>query len=78
MPRNVRNFWIEADVDGYKNRFGFGSKRKEGGFEMLINQRDKGQIKQVCHIQGWSDGETIHLEVYFSDTGETKHIETKR
>ena len=76
--KNVRNFWIKANIDGYKNNVAFGPKRKDGGFEMTINQRDKGGIKQTCYIRGWSYGETIHLEVYFPDTGETKHIETKR
>jgi len=53
MPRNVRNFWIEAKIDGYKNPITFGPKRKDGGFHMVINQRNKGKVTTGAIIQGY-------------------------
>jgi len=44
MPRNVRNFWIAASVDGREAPIGSGPKAKDGGFLMNIYQRDKGRI----------------------------------
>jgi len=44
MPRFVRPFWIEADVDGYKNDFKFGPNRTLGQFDMAISQRKGGDM----------------------------------
>jgi len=64
MPRNVRNFWIEADVDG-RTSIGAGPKSKDGGFSLSIFMRDKGSIKKVVNITGVGGSElklSIHTE----------------
>lgn len=62
MPRNVRNFWIELDVDGRKEKVATGPVRKDGGFSATIYMRDKGEVVRTLAIEGHSrsDG-TLYL-----------------
>ena len=50
MPRNVRNFWIEADVDGKKQSVATGPRRKDGGFDMTILMRDDGEVSRQKYL----------------------------
>lgn len=52
MPRNVRNFWIELDVDGVSRRIATGPQSKDGGFRLTIRQRDGGGIITALDVQG--------------------------
>lgn len=52
MPRNVRNFWIEAEIDGRKSRIVAGPVRKDGGFSLRISMRDRGRIVEPLNIYG--------------------------
>ena len=53
MPRNVRNFWLELDVDGQRTQVATGPVAKDGGFQLTIRQRDKGDIVRAMHVRGW-------------------------
>lgn len=55
MPRNVRNFWIELEVDGKKSRIATGPVRKDGGFRMTIKQRSSGRIIRAVDLCGRID-----------------------
>ncbi len=44
MPRNVRNFWITVTVDGRVSKVEAGPEAKDGGFKILIQQRENGVI----------------------------------
>ena len=44
MPRNVRNFWIDLNVDGRKSTVSTGPVSKDGGFSMTIKIRNNGSI----------------------------------
>lgn len=55
MPRNVRNFWIELDVDGSKTAIGSGPRGKDGGFQLTIRQRDNGSIVKALDVRGFVD-----------------------
>ncbi len=44
MPRNVRNFWIEIEVDGKKEKIATGPKAADGGFTMKIFVRENGNV----------------------------------
>lgn len=59
MPKHVRNFWIDLDVEGRGSRVGTGPRSKTGGFSLSIFQRDKGDIMRAVHIDGLAhdDGE---------------------
>lgn len=53
MPRNVRNFWVELDVDGSKTHVATGPKSSGGGFTMTVLIREKGDISnKVLKIVG--------------------------
>ena len=57
MPRNVRNFWIEAEVDGRKTPIAFGPQGADGGFRLTICMRNKGEVEEVAQIEGADIGD---------------------
>lgn len=61
MPRNVRNFWLDAHIDGRRSSFASGPRARDGGFELVILSRDQGEVsRSVLHIRGRShDGKLI-------------------
>ena len=48
----VRNFWIEAAIDGRKTRLRGGPVSKDGGFSLTIYQRSNGGIVRALVIEG--------------------------
>jgi len=44
MPRNVRNFWLNINVDGRKAKVGTGPRSRSGGFRCQVLQRADGAI----------------------------------
>lgn len=55
--RNVRNFWAETRVDGKKTVDATGPRAKEGGLEILVKIRDRGEpitagILKCEHLDG--------------------------
>ena len=40
----VRNFYLEADIDGMKTKVASGPKAKDGGMTVYLHQRDDGDI----------------------------------
>ena len=68
MPRNVRNFWISADVDGRNGRVTFGPRSKKGGFSLNIKMRNEDSI-DPSEINIWGDvvetpdGEYLKLSI---------------
>ena len=78
MPRVVRNFWVESDIDGYKNILSGGGKAKNSGMTVMILHRENGEIsnsniKVVCE----SDGITNKIVVY-ADGVAIYHKEVER
>jgi hypothetical protein len=55
---SVRNFWLEAHVDGRKTPIGTGPVSRDGGMFLELYIRDEGDIKQACRIacQSTRDG----------------------
>ena len=82
MPRNVHNFWIEIDIDGRKERIKVGPESADGGFTMVIYQRDKRQVSGISEallIWAAADGETLTLTITPEDRKEGRfHVVTKR
>ena len=68
MPRQVRNFWIEAEIDGQKTTLSGGPKSRTGGIEVFIKMRDKGRVDTPITIRGFAheDGR-LALYVYGPD-----------
>ena len=52
MVRAVRNWWIEANIDGRKTKIAAGPINRFGGFELRIYQRDDGEITNPVTIRG--------------------------
>lgn len=52
MPRNTRNFWITADVDGRKGEIATGPRSKDGGFSLTVAMRSEGKITRPLTITG--------------------------
>lgn len=52
MPRNVRNFWIELNVDGRKERVATGPRRADGGFDLTVKMRSSGDIVTAVEVLG--------------------------
>lgn len=54
MPRNVRNFWLELDVDG-RRTVATGPQAKDGGFSLSIRMRDNGGITRAMQVSGYAE-----------------------
>jgi len=53
----VRNFYVEADIDGRKGQLTGGPRSKDGGFHMTLYIRNKGKIEEAFTICGEAIGE---------------------
>ena len=51
----VRNFYLDAKIDGRKSRLTGGPVRKDGGLRLTIKQRDKGGITTALTIEANAD-----------------------
>ena len=65
MPRNVRNFWMDAHIDGRTTMLSGGPVRKDGGFELRVHQRDDGMVhRDVLTVWGTAaDDGTLRLHI---------------
>jgi len=52
MPRNVRNFWVNLEVDGRRTEIATGPRRRDGGFTLTVYQRDDGGIMRPLYVHG--------------------------
>ena len=83
MPRNVRNFWLELEVDGKKTKVATGPVGKDGGFCLIVKQRDEGEVTIAGWLVGLVDGEgglTLKWEASPTNTDSADMVlnETKR
>lgn len=79
MTRNVRNFWIDLDVDGRSSRIGTGPVSKDGGIDLYVRMRDNGCITLPVTIHGSAreDG-TLTLTINVEGRDEIIVINTQR
>ena len=77
--KQVRNFWIEAEIDGRNSKLSGGPRSKTGGFFLTVKQRDNGGISTPVKIYGFADDSgNLELQVVKNTTGEMFTINTKR
>ena len=74
----IRNFWIDAQIDGRSTELTGGPQRKDGGFFMEVYIREEGQAKVAATIAGTSDGKILRLVITNRKTEEQMIIETTR
>ena len=60
----VRNFWVEADIDGYNSTPAGGPRRKDGGMNVTVYQRKDGGVKTAVRLFCRSIGEKLVTDVY--------------
>jgi hypothetical protein len=54
MPRNVRNFFIEGQIDGSKTPIGTGPVSAGGGFELVVRLRENGAVSsRALYVRGY-------------------------
>jgi len=58
----MRNFWIEAYIDGRKTMLQGGPRSKDGGFNLQIFMRDQGNSVSVLCVTGRAIGNELILE----------------
>lgn len=64
MPRCVRNFWLDARIDGRRSRFASGPRSKDGGFTLDIYLRERGDIAGApLRVQGACRDGRLYLMV---------------
>lgn len=76
-PRVVRNFWIDAKIDGRAADIGAGPKAKDGGFELTIYMRRAGEVNEAISIRGYENGGNLVLWAQGPD-GQRIEITTER
>lgn len=74
---SVRNFWIEAEIDGRKTDLSGGPRAKDGEMRIVISQREEGAIKKILVINCRVDGDELITYVTSHSQG-TMQIITKR
>ena len=63
----VRNFYVEADIEGRGTMLGGGPRNKEGGMTTNIYQRDDGGIVQVLKVVSREYNGKLTTEVFDKD-----------
>ena len=66
----VRNFWVEAEVDGRKTPIAFGTQGEGDGFHLTVYMRNKGEVEAVLGLQGKVVGKNLELWIDSSEVGE--------
>jgi hypothetical protein len=71
MARNVRNVWVEADIDGRETTLEGGPVNRHGGMTMRVYIRDGGHIATAVRIsaQAGPDGQ---ITLYVTPSDEIK------
>lgn len=65
-PRVVRNFWVDAQIDGRQTALSGGPTGAGGGFDLTIKQRDVDgdgnvMVTTAYEIMGRADGNELKL-----------------
>ena len=61
---SVRNFYIDARIDGRESHIKGGPARKDGGLSIILTQRDKGSIIEAFRIESIADGDTLRTIIW--------------
>jgi hypothetical protein len=65
MPRNLRNFWLEANIDGLSRPFASGPRNKEGNMTLNLSTAINGESVRVLKVECYP-GENGHNRIYIN------------
>ena len=74
----VRNFYVEANIDGRQTTLGGGPKAKTGEMTVRVYQRDEGKITDALLIECRERDDKLITEVYDCNHNLIFTNETKR
>lgn len=74
----VRNFYVEANIDGRETTLGGGPKSKMGEMSVRLYQRDEGAITEALMIDCTEWDGVLTTKVYDKDHNLLFTHETKR
>ena len=74
----VRNFYVEANIDGRQNTLGGGPKSKEGEMSVRLYQRKEGEISEALMIDCEVHGDKLVTKIYDSNHNVIFTYETER
>jgi hypothetical protein len=79
MPRNVRNVWMDARVDGRDSRLSSGPVSKDGGMTVGFKLRSDGGVMDALSVITVTDDDgTIRMRVFDEQSGRMVHEITTR
>ncbi len=81
--RNVRNFWIDCDIDARETMLSGGPVGKEGGMGVELKMRENGEavtiLKINCFALKDAFGKLVnYITVFDSEGNKVFHKEAKR
>lgn len=74
----VRNFYVEANIDGRQTTLGGGPKAKTGEMSVRLYQRDEGEITDALLIECREKDGVLLTKVYDKNHNLVFTNETKR
>lgn len=74
----VRNFYVEANIDGRETTLGGGPRNKQGDMTVRLYQRDEGAITEVLMIDCDERDGNLITRVFDKDHNLLFTYETKR
>lgn len=60
----VRNFWIDANIDGRQTELSGGPRAKDGGMTVTLKQRNKGAIVEAVRLECYERDGYLNTLVY--------------
>lgn len=78
MPRNVRNFWIDVDIDGRETKLSGGPVAADGGMDVTLSVREGGAVSRALSLRCYEAHGTLTVLVIAPDGGTVAAIETDR
>lgn len=74
----VRNFYLEAEIDGRKTDLHGGPQNKKGGMKVELYQRNKGEILHVATITCRERDGVLISNIHHKDSSITLEQRTER
>lgn len=65
MPRNVRNAWIDVNVDGRAESLSGGPKNSGGQLRGSLYQRNEGAVGDPIKFAVWPGNDKVYTEFQF-------------